>query len=368
MESMNIGSVDVMKLAIVHDWLTNMGGAEQVVLNFKEIYKDAPIYTTFYNKDNMDKEFQKFDIRTSFLQKDKPVLDHKKYFPLMPFAFRKFDMKDYDVILSSSSSCAKGVRKDKNAIHVCYCHTPMRYAYEFKDEYTKDMNFIKKSLVEVLLFFMRIWDKSNSKKVDYFIANSSIVKERIKKHYGRDSIVINPPVRCDMFNISDVDGDYYLVMSRLVSYKKFDLAVQACSELNKKLIVIGEGPEREKLEKLANSNVTFMGRLPDSEVKKYMAECKALLFPGLEDFGIVPVEAQSCGRPVICYGVGGVLDSVIDGETGVYFKEQTVESLKEAILKFETMTFDKKKIREHALKFDEKEFRKNIKNFINKVS
>ncbi len=357
-----------MKLAIVHDWLTNMGGAEQVVLNFKEIYKDAPIYTTFYNKENMDKKFETFDIKTSFLQKDKPVVDHKKYFPLMPFAFQKFNMKDYDLILSSSSSCAKGVKKRKDAIHICYCHTPMRYAYEFKHEYTKDMNIIKKALVEVLLFFMRIWDKNNSKHVDYFIANSTIVKERIKKHYGRDSEVINPPVRCDLFNISDVDGDYYLVMSRLVGYKRFDLAVQACSELNKKLVVIGDGPEKERLEKLSNTNVQFMGRLPDQDVKKYMAECKALLFPGLEDFGIVPVEAQSCGRPVICYGVGGVMDSVIDGETGIYFQEQTVESLKEAILKFETMTFDKEKIRKHALKFDEKEFQKNIKNFIDKVS
>ena len=167
-----------------------------------------------------------------------------------------------------------------------------------------------------------------------------------------------------MFNISETDGDYYLVLSRLVGYKRFDLAVQACSELGKKLVVIGEGPEREKLEKLANENVTFLGRQPDEVVKKYMSECKALLFPGEEDFGIVPVEAQSCGRPVIAYGKGGVLDSVIDGKTGIFFKEQTVDSVKRAIEKFETMKFDKEEIRKHALKFDENVFQEKIRKFV----
>jgi len=353
-----------MKIAIVHDWLTNMGGAEQVIINFKEIYKDAPIYTTFYTPSKLDDKLKNIDVRTSFLQGKKEVLDHKKYFPFMPLAFEKFKMKDYDVILSSCSSCSKGVKKGKYAIHICYCHTPMRYAYEFKNEYIKDMNLIKKMMIEVLLFFMRIWDKKNSKKVDYFIANSSVVKERIKKHYNRDAIVINPPVRCDKFNISDVDGDYYLVMSRLVGYKRFDLAVEACSKLGKKLVVIGDGPERQKLEELANENVIFLGRQSDEVVFKYMQECKALLYPGLEDFGIVPVEAQACGRPVICYGAGGVLDSVIDGKTGVYFKNQTVESLMNAIEKFENMNFNKKEIRKHALEFDEKIFQKKIKEFI----
>ena len=272
----------------------------------------------------------------------------------MPIAFTRFDLSDYDVILSSSSSCAKGVKKGKNAIHVCYIHTPMRYAYEFKHEYIGDMNPIKKALVNILLFFMIIWYKNNNKRIDYFIANSTEVQKRVKNTYNRDSIVINPPVRCNMFNISDTDGDYYLVLSRLVGYKRFDIAVQACSQLGKKLVVIGDGPEKEKLEKLANENVTFLGRQPDEVVKKYMAECKALLFPGLEDFGIVPVEAQACGRPVIAYGKGGALDSVIDGKTGVFFNEQTVDSLKDAINKFETMKFDKQEIRKHALEFDER--------------
>ncbi len=353
-----------MKIAIVHDWLTNMGGAEQVVINFKEIYKEAPIYTTFYNPSKLDDKLKNIEVKTSHLQKKKMVENHKKYFPLMPMAFEKFDLNEYDVILSSSSSCAKGVLTKPGSIHICYCHTPMRYAWEKRDEYTEGMGKLKKKLVEILCHYMRIWDVTSSNRVDYFIANSTEVQKRIKKHYKRDSVVINPPVRCNMFNISETDGDYYLVLSRLVGYKRFDLAVQACRELGKKLVVIGEGPEKEKLEKLANENVTFLGRQPDEIVKKYMSECKALLFPGEEDFGIVPVEAQSSGRPVIAYGKGGVLDSVIDGKTGVFFKEQTVESLKEAINKFETMKFDKEEIRKHALEFDESVFQEKIKKFV----
>ncbi len=353
-----------MKIAIVHDWLTNMGGAEQVVINFKEIYKEAPIYTTFYNPSKLDDKLKNIEVKTSHLQKKKMVENHKKYFPLMPMAFEKFDLNEYDVVLSSSSSCAKGVLTKPGSIHICYCHTPMRYAWEKRDEYTEGMGKLKKKLVEILCHYMRIWDVASSNRVDYFIANSTEVQKRIKKHYKRDSVVINPPVRCNMFNISETDGDYYLVLSRLVGYKRFDLAVQACSELGKKLVVIGEGPEKEKLEKLANENVTFLGRQPDEVVKKYMSECKALLFPGEEDFGIVPVEAQSSGRPVIAYGKGGVLDSVIDGKTGVFFKEQTVESLKEAINKFETMKFDKEEIRKHALEFDEGVFQEKIRKFV----
>ena len=356
-----------MKLAIVHDWLTNMGGAEQVVINFKEIYKDAPIYTTFYNPNNLDEKLKNLDVKTSFLQKKKMVTNHKKYFPLMPLAFEDFDLNGYDVILSSSSSCAKGVITKPGSIHVCYCHTPMRYAWEKRDEYLEGMGSLKKKLIKILLHYMRIWDYSSSARVDYFIANSTEVQKRIKKHYKRDSIVINPPVRCNLFNVSDTDGDYYFIVSRLVGYKRFDLAVQACSQLGKKLVVIGDGPEKDKLMSLANENVTFLGRQPDDVVKKYMSECKALLYPGEEDFGIVPVEAQACGRPVIAFGKGGVLDSVIPGKTGVFFKEQSVESLKNAILEFEKLQFNKQEIREHALGFDESVFQRKISEFVNEV-
>lgn len=357
-----------MKIALVHDWLTNMGGAEQVVINFKRIYKDAPIYTTFYTPDKLDEELKNIDVRTCFLQKkEKKKINHKKYYPLMPLAFENFNLNDYDVILSSSSSCAKGILTKTGSIHICYCHTPMRYAWDKRDEYIEGCNKIKRAFIKLLLHYMRIWDYASAQRVDYFIANSTEVQKRIKKTYGRDSVVINPPVRCNLFNISNVDGDYYFVMSRLVKYKRFDLAVQACHELGKKLVVIGAGPERENLEKLAqnDSNIIFLGRQPDDVVKKYMSECKALLFPGEEDFGIVPVEAQACGRPVIAYGKGGVLDSVIDGKTGIFFKDQSVQSVKDAIKKFETMKFDKNEIRKHALGFDEGIFQKKIDEFIN---
>lgn len=356
-----------MKLAIVHDWLTNMGGAEQVIINFKEIYPDAPIYTTFYNPNNLDEKLKNIDVRTSFLQKKKMVTNHKKYFPLMPLAFENFNLNEYDVVLSSSTCCAKGVLTNPNSVHICYCNTPMRYAWERRDDYIEGMGKLKRRLIKILLHYMRMWDVASSARVDYFIANSTAVQKRIQKHYKRDSVVINPPVRCKLFNIAETDGDYYFVVSRLVNYKRFDLAVQACSELGKKLVVIGDGPEREKLEKLANENVTFLGRQPDDVVKKYMSECKALLFPGEEDFGIVPVEAQACGRPVIAYGKGGVLDTVVDGKTGILFKEQTVESLKEAIETFETMEFNKQEIREHSLEFDEEVFQRKIKEYIKKV-
>lgn len=356
-----------MKIAIVHDWLTNMGGAENLIINFHDIYPNAPIYTSIYNPDELDNKLKDIDVRTSFLQKkNKKITNHKKYYPLMPIAFENMNLNEYDVILSSSTCCAKGIIPRPDAIHICYCNTPMRYAWEKREDYTKNMGKLKKKLIGILTHYMRIWDVASSSRVDYFIANSTAVQERIKKYYRRDSVVINPAVRCNLFNINDTDGDYYFVVSRLVSYKRFDLAVQACKELGKKLIVAGEGPEKEALEQLAKNsdNIRFLGRISDNEVIKYMSECKALLFPGEEDFGITPVEAMACGRPVVAFGKGGAMDTVIDGKTGVLFKEQTVKNVKDAILKLESMKFNKQEIRNHALKFDESEFKRKIKEFI----
>lgn len=357
-----------LKIAIAHEWLTNMAGSEACVLNFCRIFKEAPIFTTVYNPDAIDPEIKSHKIITSFLQFGrKRVTGHQKYFPLMPLACNLLNAKDYDVILSSSHCCIKGLRKKKDAVHISYCHTPMRYAWVYEDEYCKNMKPFKKALVKILLAYMRWWDFRQVKNVDYFIANSTLVKERIKKYYKRDAVVIPPPVRCSRFSISEKIGDYYLAFSRLVPYKRFDIAVEACSELGKKLIVIGDGPEKERLEKLAAPCVTFLGYQNDDTVNKYVSECKALLFPGEEDFGIVPVEVMAAGRPVIAYGKGGVLDSIIDGKTGVFFKEQTVGSLVDAINQFETMDFDPDKIREHALLFDENVFQKKIKTFVTVV-
>ncbi|MBR6124370.1 glycosyltransferase [Candidatus Saccharibacteria bacterium] len=355
-----------MKIALVHDWLTNMGGAEQCVLNFMDVYPEAPIYTSMFVKDNVDERFSAKKVVTTFLQRFVKK-GHQKLFPLMPLAFERLDLTDFDVVLSSTSCCAKGIISGPNCEHFCYCHTPIRYVWARSFEYMQGMGKIKRFLCSILLHYMRLWDFSAAQRVDHFIANSTEVQRRIKKYYNRDSVVIFPPVRCSLFSMSDTDGDYFLVVSRLVYYKRFDLAVKACTKLGKKLIVIGDGPERKNLEAMAGPTVQFLGRQPDEVVQKHMAECKALLFPGEDDFGIVPVEAEACGRPVIAYGMGGALDTVVPGKTGVLFYEQTEESIAEAIEKFESMNFDKQEIRNHALKFDESEFKRQIETYISET-
>ena len=356
-----------MKVAIIHDWLTNMGGAEQCVINLHKCFPDAPIYTTFYNSENLDPIFKEMNIITSALQKKKnKKYNHRKYLPFMPKAFEEFDLNEYDVVISSSSACAKGVITGPHTLHICYCYTPMRYAWHMREEYTEGKSKFKTKCIRYFMNYMRLWDFNAAQRVDKFIAISNEVKQRIEKIYRREADVIFPPVRTDFFTPMEETKDYYFIVSRLVKYKRYDLAVEACSKLKKNLIIIGEGPERDKLEKIADKKyVKFMGRQSDEVVKKHLAECRALLFPGEEDFGIVPLEAMSCGRPVIAYGKGGALDTVIDRKTGILFKEQTTNSLCEAIQEFETLHFDKEEIRNHALKFNEEEFRRQIMQFVN---
>lgn len=282
----------------------------------------------------------------------------------MPMAFESFDLNAYDVVLSSSSSCAKGVVTNPETMHVCYCHSPMRYGWEFYYEYTKDMKGIKKKLIKYFMNYMKIWDVSSSNRVDYFIANSENVAKRIWKHYKRESVVIHPPVRCNLFEVGNIDEDYFLVLSRLVEYKRIDLAVKAFNKLGLPLVIIGDGPEREKLEKIAGDNIKFLGRQPDSLIKEYYSKCRAFIFPGEEDFGITPLEAQASGRPVIAFGKGGALETVVEGQTGLFFKNQSVDDLVECIKKFENTKFDKFTIRKHAESFDEKIFKAKIECFI----
>ncbi|MDT8716163.1 glycosyltransferase [Clostridium sp. 19966] len=357
-----------MDLAIVHEWLTNMGGSERLIVNFKELYPDAPIYTTIYNPEKLDKELRDIDVRTSFLQNKRGAKNHhQRYFPFMPMAFESFDLTQYDVVLSSSTSCAKGVITRPDTMHICYCNSPMRYGWEFYYQYIEhDVNSkIKKHLLKYLMNYMRLWDRLSSDRVDYFIANSENVARRIWKHYRRESVVIHPAVRTKLFNISETDEDYYLIVSRLVPYKKVDLAVKVFNELKLPLVIIGDGSERKKMEAYANDNIKFLGRQPDSVIEEYYSKCRAFLFPGEEDFGITPLEAQASGRPVIAYGKGGALETVLDGVTGVFFKEQTESDLKDAIKRFEKMSFDKNIIREHSQKFDEEIFKEKINNYVN---
>ncbi|BAK80608.1 glycosyltransferase [Candidatus Arthromitus sp. SFB-rat-Yit] len=355
-----------MNIALVHDWLPFMGGAERVITNFLELFKNAPIYTSVYNKDRLEGILKDANIYGSFLQKFRSARkDHRKFLPLMPTAFETFDLNKYDVVLSSSSSCAKGIVTNPNTCHICYCHSPMRYGWEFYYEYIENSGKFKRFITKYIMNYMRIWDNVSSDRVDYFIANSKNVANRIWKHYRRDSVVIHPPVRSRFFEVCDKKQDYFLIVSRLQEYKKVDLAIEVFNELNMPLIIIGEGPLKEKLvKKVKHDNIKFLGRQSDDVVKKYYREARAFLFPGEEDFGITSLEAQCSGTPVIAYGKGGALETVVHEKTGLFFYDQTISSLKSAINEFCKMEFNSEEIRVHAEKFDEEIFKFKISNFV----
>lgn len=357
-----------MKVAIVHDWLPFMGGAENVLINMHEVFPDAPIYTSICNRDKLSGKLLDANIITTHLQKrKKEIKNHRKLFPFMPTAMESIDLRDYDVVISSSTSVAKSVITAPSTLHICYCNTPMRYAWEFMHDYIGELSgkkAAKNKLKSYFMTFMRIWDYCSSARVDVFIGNSVNVAKRIKKHYRRPAYVIHPPVRGELFQISEEDGDFYLCVSRLQEYKRVDIAVEACTKMNIPLVVIGDGPEREKLEKLAGPNVKFLGRVSDDVIREYYGKCRAFLFPGEEDYGITPLEAQASGRPVIAYGKGGALETVVDGETGVFFLEQTADSMIEAVKLAEKIEFEKEKLREHAMEFDEAVFRDRLKRFV----
>lgn len=355
-----------MKVAIVHDWLIGMGGAENVIIDLHSMFPDAPIYTSVVNYEKLSPIFKEMDIRPTFIQK-LPFSKKKynRYLPLFPLAFEALDLSEYDLIISSTASVgAKGILTSSTSIHICYCHTPPRYSWDFYHEYLHTAGKTQQKMIPPLMHYLRMYDQLSAKRVDYFIGNSTIVKKRIEKIYRRDAAVIFPPVNVHKFPFSTVSEEFYLVVSRLVPYKRVDLAVEACTKLNKKLVIIGTGDELEKIKLKAGPTIEFLGFQSDEAVADYMSRCKAFLFPGYEDFGIAPVEAQACGKPVIAYGMGGALDTVIDSKTGIHFNEQTVQSLMQAINKFETIQFDANAIHEHAQHFSVENFKTNISNFI----
>ncbi len=361
-------SLENMNIALVHEWITNVAGAERVLLDLHDIFPNAPIYTAVYYEKNA-KAFHGLDIRTSFLQKIPGMKSKRELLvPLIPFAFEQFDLSQYDLVISSTTVGAKGVITKPETIHISYCHTPTRYIWEP----SVDPRALKgrfSSLRKKMVHNMRIWDRVAADRVDYFIANSHYVARRIKKFYRRDSTVIYPGVDFDCYlpTTKEKIKDYFLFVSRLVDYKKCDIVVDAFNELGLPLKIIGRGPEKEKLKNRAKNNIEFLGYLPDSEVKKYYAEAKAFVFAAMEDFGIVPVEAMSAGRPVICYSEGGTAETVEDGVTGLYFHEQTKESLIAAIKKFNVEDYDTKKIRSHAENFSRKIFKAKILEYVNSV-
>ncbi|MEC0207024.1 glycosyltransferase [Paenibacillus lautus] len=356
-----------LKIAIVHDYLNQMGGAERVVAVLHKMFPEAPIYTTIVDRNKLLPELQDAVIHTTWMQRIPGILNKfKLYFWLYPFSIRSINVKSYDLILSSSSAYAKGVRKGRLSLHVCYCYTPMRFVWDF-DTYMESIQvprFVKR-IAKWLIYPLKRWDKNNSEHVDRLIAISTIVKERIKQCYGVNAPIIFPPVEVSRFSVKEGEPeDYFLVVSRLVSYKKIDLAIEACTQSGKRLIVIGDGPDRQRLEQLAGDTITFLGRRSDEDVVRYMQNCKALIFPGIEDFGITPLEANACGRPIIAYYGGGALDTIIAEQTGLYFEEQSINSLVDTINRFDQYDWDPQYIRQHAEQFSEHIFIERMQSII----
>jgi len=347
-----------------------MGGAEKVVEAMHDSFPSSPVYTTVALPRMLPDRLRAADIRTSAMQR-LPAMDRRfrHYFMLYPFAVENFDLSQYDLIFSSSSGYAKGVRRKRNTIHVCYCHTPMRWVWRYED-YVARERFGRgiKSLLPFCLWGLKKWDLRASQQPNYYIANSRLVAERIRKIYGREAFVIPPPIEVNRFHMSNDIQDYYLILSRLMPYKRIDLAIEACKRMNRRLIIIGDGPDRARLEKLADDRIEFLGRQPDQIVNYYAARCRALLFPGEEDFGMAPLEANAAGRPVIAYRGGGAVETIEEGKTGLFFDQPNSRSLSTAIEQFEAMIWSQILLRRHAEKFDRNVFAFRVLQFLGSVA
>jgi glycosyltransferase involved in cell wall biosynthesis len=364
------------KVAIVCDWLTGTGGAERVVLELHKLFPEAPIYTSQYDKNTKiwygDKWFSDADVRPLWLQRLPKSM--KKLLPVLRArAFSKLDLSEYDLVISSSGAEAKGVTTGPKTVHVSYCHAPTHYYWSRYDGYMKDPGFgvldpIARLSLRTLVGKMRRWDYQAAQQPDYFIANSKHTRAEIKKYYKRDSVVIYPPVNIERFKTNQkITRNGFLIAGRQTPYKRFDLAVAACTELGVPLTVIGNGPEHEKLVKMAGPRVTFLTNVKDSNMPKHFQRAEAFIFPGIDDFGIVAVEAMAASTPVIAHKAGGTLDYVKEGKTGLFFEEQTVGSLREAIKSFNPSKFKGEEIRKSTSKFSEEAFVKNIQKFLNGI-
>ena len=361
-------SLKHLNIAIVCDWLTNFGGAEKVILALHQLFPKAPIYTSIYNRDRMP-GFENALIHTSYLQhlpwaKDK----HQLYLSLMPEVFEQFDLSGYDIVISSSHSCAKGIITKPETLHICYCHSPMRYAWENSHSYIKEyeINGAVKKIAPHLLHKIRMWDRLSADRVDYFLANSHHVQNRIYKYYRKTSSVVHPFVDVKEFQVGNHRQNFYLAVGRLTPYKRFDLIIDAFNELNLPLKIVGTGVAYRKLAQRANPNIEFLGHVSNTRLAELYGQAKALVFPQVEDFGITPLEAMASGCPVIAFNKGGALETVIDKQTGIFFNEQNVASLKGAVEKFKQHKFNHQAIREHAETFDRSVFNEKIVGFIEK--
>ncbi|MDR3625607.1 MAG: glycosyltransferase family 4 protein [Ignavibacteriaceae bacterium] len=362
-----------MKIAIVHDWLVTYAGSERCVESFTNIWPDADVYTLvdFLSAEDRKRILKDKIPVTSFLQNWRSARkNHRKYLALFPYAIEQFDLSKYDLIISSSHAVAKGVLTSSNQLHISYCHTPIRYAWDLTHQYLKESGLstgLKGTIAKAILHYIRIWDAGAANRVDYFIANSKYIAGRIKKTYRRDAEVIYPPVDTINFPVQTQKDNYYLAASRFVPYKRIDLIVEAFSKMpDKRLLVIGEGSEEDKIKSKASANIEFLGYQPHQKLMEYMQKAKAFVFAADEDFGIMVVEALACGTPVIAFNKGGVSETILDGKTGILFDKQEPDSIKEAVERFEKNqdTFKPVLLSEYAKQFDRKVFEEKIKSFV----
>jgi len=358
------------RVALVHDYLAQAGGAERVVVALHQAFPDAPVFTSLYDPDATLPAFRDMDVRTSFLQRVpflKTARFHKFALPLYPQAFERFDLSGYDVVLSNTTGFAKGVITGPQTCHVCYCHTPARFAWRYA-EYVEQAGFGRAArlLLPLVVGRLRRWDYHVAqKRVDYFLANSHNIARRVEKFYERHADVLYPPVETGRFHVEpNPRADYFLVVSRLLAYKRVDLAIEAMTRLGLPLKVVGGGPDAQRLKSLAGPTVEFLGRRSDEEVADLLANCRAFLFPGEEDFGIAPLEAMASGRPVLAFGAGGALETVVDGETGLFFSEPTPESLTEAVRRLDGLCVRPDRIRAHAETFDTAAFVDRVRTLV----
>jgi glycosyltransferase involved in cell wall biosynthesis len=354
-----------MKVAIVHYWFVTWRGGEKVVEALLDLYPEADIYTHVYCEAGTEKKLVGRDITQTFISKlPRAKKWYQKYLPFMPLALEQLDLREYDLIISSESGPAKGVITRPDALHICYCHSPMRYVWDMYPDYLHSTGRFTRLMMRPLIHYLKMWDRLSADRVDYFISNSKFVSKRISKFYRRESEVINPPVDIDEFEYCEEKEDFYLVLGQLTPYKRADLVVNAFANSGMNLVVIGDGEQYDELKQKESSNVRVLGRADWDVCKDHLKRAKALIFPGVEDFGMVPVEAMACGTPVLAFAQGGALETVEEGLSGVFFHEQSVDSILDCIKRFESMDFDRPAIRRHAQSFSKKGFLEKIEVFV----
>jgi len=356
---------DTCRIALVHDWLNQIGGAEDVLETLVGMFPGSPVYTSMYWRGGMPAGYRDWDIRTTWMDRLPGIYrHHQPYLPLYPAAFARLDLSDHDLVLSNKSGFCHGVHTG-DAFHICYCLAPTRYVWNFEDYAAREaLPVALKAALRPLIAVLRRWDYRAAQRVDRFIAISREIRKRIRRYYQRDAFVIHPPVNSRRFHPSSEREDYYLIVSRLIPYKRIDLAVRAFNQLQRPLLIAGVGRDREALEALAGPTVTFLGYVPDEELPRLFARCRAYILPGVEDFCIAPVQAQAAGRPVIAYGAGGALDTVIDGDTGTFFHRQAPEALAEAVRAFDPSSVDPDVCRANAERFDVAVFQEKLVQFV----